>query len=118
MMNPTLYSSLIGKKIKVVLKNKVLDKKELIGTCLTFPPPLIICDLYKEAYPTLSVSLDNEAYTAHISMENIDTIYKICHDIRSKVSSLMICNDKHITNDIALYIIKFMEGWTVDVAVY
>ena len=64
------------------------------------------------------MSVDNREYTVHIPIKNVDNIYKICDDIGSRVSASIVCSRKNITNDIALYIAKFMEGWVLDVPLH
>ena len=85
--------SVIGKEIKVVLKKNMLDEKEVIGKCLSMPPPVIIRNLYQDIFPTLSISVEKKDYVAHISIINIENIYKISVDNTSKVLSTLVCPD-------------------------
>lgn len=114
--NPNKYVSVVGKEIKVVLKKKMLNEKEVIGKCLSMPPPVIIRNLYQDIFPTLSVSVEKNDYVAHISIINIENIYKIREDNRSKVLSTLVCKHKRIPTDLSRYITKFMEGWTIDIS--
>jgi hypothetical protein len=107
-------NSVIGKDIKVVLKKRMLDEKEVTGKCLSIPPPVIIRSLYQDIFPTLSVSVENNNYVAHISIINIENIYKIRVDNTSKVLTTLICKHKNISTDVSRYITTFMEGWTID----
>lgn len=118
MMDPKKYSSLVGKEIKIILKDDLLMASEVTGKCLTMPPPLIIRDLYRDIFPSLSVSVDNGSYTAHVPIMNIKKIYKVCEDYNSKVLISMVCNKKDIPKDISKHIISFTEGWTIDVPLY
>ena len=118
MTNPKKYSSLVGKDIKIKLKSHLLMESEVTGKCLTMPPPLIIRDLYRDIFPSLSVSVDNGSYTAHVPIMNIEKIYKVSEDYHSKVLITMVCNNKNLPDDISKHIVKFMEGWTVDVPLY
>ena len=107
--------SVIGKEIKVVLKKNMLDEKEVIGKCLSMPPPVIIRNLYQDIFPTLSISVEKKDYVAHISIINIENIYKISVDNTSKVLSTLVCKHKKISTDVSRYITTFMEGWTIDI---
>ena len=118
MMDPKKYSSLVGKEIKITLKDDLLMASEVTGKCLTMPPPLIIRDLYRDIFPSLSVSVDNGSYTAHVPIMNIKKIYKVCEDYNSKVLIAMVCNKKDIPKDISKHVISFTEGWTIDVPLY
>lgn len=118
LIDPNKYSSLIGKEIKITFNKQILDKTEISGTCLTTPPPFIICDIYREIFPTISVSVKNDDYTAHVSITNIENIYKICDDITSKKITALVCKRKKVSNDLSRYITSFMEGWTVDIPLY
>lgn len=107
--------SVIGKEIKVVLKKNMLDEKEVIGKCMSMPPPVIIRNLYQDIFPTLSISVEKKDYVAHISIINIENIYKISVDNTSKVLSTLVCKHKKISTDVSRYITTFMEGWTIDI---
>lgn len=118
LIDPNKYYLLIGKKIKIMLNKKILNKTELIGKCLTTPPLFIIYDIYRDTFPTISISIKNDEYIAYISLTNIKNIYKICNDITSKVYSVLVCKHHNIPSDISKYIISFMQGWTIDVPLY